>query len=65
MPMKTIDTQSRTIATYNHEAEEALAFVQGDVKSSHLPKALQSAANDNQQLTFSFMGGVVEKGVVA
>ena len=63
--MKTLDKLNKTVDAYNHEAEEALAFVQGDVKSSHLPKALQSAANDNQQLTFSFMGGVVEKGVVA
>jgi len=63
--MKTIDTQSRAIATYNHEADEALAFVEGNVNGCHIPKALLSAANDNQQLSFSFMNEGVDEGVVA
>ena len=49
--MKTIDTHNKTVDDYNHEAEEALAFVKGEVKSSHEP----IAANDNQQLSFEFM----------
>ena len=63
--MKTSDTKSRTIDQYNHEADEALAFVEGNVNGCHIPEALLSAANDNQQLSFSFMNEGVEKGVSA
>ena len=53
--MKTIDTQNKTVDAYNHEADEALAFVEGKVNSCHSPNGLQIAANDNEQLSFEFM----------
>lgn len=61
--MKTIDTQNRTVDAYNQEADEALAFVEGNVNSCHSPNGLQIAANDNQQLSFEFMN-MAEAAVV-
>ena len=44
-----------TITSYNQEADEALAFVEGNVNGCHSPNGLQIAANDNEQLSFEFM----------
>jgi len=50
-----------TITAYNLEAEEALAYVSGQVTDSHDTRV--PAANDNQQLSFDFDERV--KGVAA
>ena len=45
---------NKTISSYNAEADEALAFVEGNVNGSHGPHGLQPA-NDNEQLSFEFL----------
>ena len=45
---------NKTISSYNAEADEALAFVEGNVNGGHGPHGLQPA-NDNEQLSFEFL----------
>ena len=53
--MKDIDRHNQNVDIYNQEADQKLAFVEGNVNGSHEPKDIQLAANDNQQLSFEFM----------
>lgn len=52
-----------TVNAYNLEAEEALAYVSGQVTDSH--DTIVTAANDNQQLSFDFVEENVVKGAIA
>ena len=61
--MKDIDRHNQTVDIYNQEADQKLAFVEGNVNGCHSPNGLQIAANDNQQLSFEFMN-MAEAAVV-